>query len=68
MSKNKNFKFILDGRLCKGCGICSALCPQAALTAGPDGRPAMTEAGRCVGCALCELRCPDFAIRLEQAS
>jgi 2-oxoglutarate ferredoxin oxidoreductase subunit delta len=54
----------VDLRLCKGCGICVALCPQGVLAAdGPAVRVVAPES--CTRCRLCELHCPDFAIDLD---
>ena len=54
----------VDLRLCKGCGICVALCPQGVLVAeGPAVRVVAPES--CTRCRLCELHCPDFAIDLD---
>lgn len=54
----------VNEKWCKGCGICIAFCPGKVFTAGPYGKPAVTNPDACTSCGLCELRCPDFAIDL----
>lgn len=55
----------LERGLCKGCGICIALCPKAVYDADIDGKPVAARAEDCVGCKLCQYRCPDFALKVE---
>jgi 2-oxoglutarate ferredoxin oxidoreductase subunit delta len=63
----------LNAAYCKGCLICVAACPTAAIKA--SGRinskgyllPAEDDMHRCTGCNLCETVCPDFAITIETA-
>ena len=63
MAKTK-FRFVLDERLCKSCGICIQLCPAKVLAKAPNGRPVVVDEPACVGCKTCEYHCPDFAIRI----
>ena len=43
--------FLLEARLCKGCGICTALCPRHAPgTATGRGRPVFARPEDCVLC------------------
>ena len=50
---------------CKGCDICSRVCPEYCLEVGIDGKLALVDAEACTGCRLCELLCPDFAIAVS---
>ena len=61
---DKKFKFVLNKKYCKTCGICYTLCPKNVLGSDKSGRPKVVNADACVLCRLCEYRCPDFAIRM----
>ena len=56
----------VDGKLCKGCGICVDVCPKKALVLGEvnpaTGYPNPVLRGDCVGCRICMWFCPDQAI------
>ena len=60
----------IDEGLCKGCALCTAVCPKDLIfMAGdrftPKGyRPAelVDPDGECTGCAICAVICPDAAI------
>ena len=65
MKTLQKLNFLLDSRLCKSCGICIAICPQAVLAANGNAQPVPVNADSCVLCKLCEYHCPDFAIRVE---
>jgi 2-oxoglutarate ferredoxin oxidoreductase subunit delta len=55
----------IDVAWCKGCGICTALCPKGALEL--VGEKAHLKADNtCVLCGQCEQHCPDYAIYLKQ--
>jgi 2-oxoglutarate ferredoxin oxidoreductase subunit delta len=47
--------------LCKGCGICAALCPKV-LKMNGIGKVMVSNQSLCTGCRNCESHCPDFAI------
>ncbi|PKL24875.1 MAG: glycyl-radical enzyme activating protein [Spirochaetae bacterium HGW-Spirochaetae-3] len=47
---------------CLGCGACIAVCPEGALSIGPDG--VAIDRGSCVGCGACAAECPSAAIEL----
>jgi len=53
---------------CKGCDICSRVCPEYCLAVDGDGAVAVVRPDACTGCRLCELLCPDFAISVARAS
>jgi 2-oxoglutarate ferredoxin oxidoreductase subunit delta len=66
-------RIIVDGRYCKGCGLCVAVCPRDCIVLDPETitdkgyHPAMlTDESRCTGCASCALMCPDVAITVER--
>ena len=50
---------------CKGCDICSRVCPEYCLAVDVDGRLNIIDPEACTGCRLCELLCPDFAIEIH---
>jgi 2-oxoglutarate ferredoxin oxidoreductase subunit delta len=58
----------VDGRFCKGCGICVHLCSKHALELSKEVNsrgfytPQLTKVDECTECRQCELYCPDFAI------
>lgn len=56
----------LERALCKGCGICIALCPKNVFDADIEGKPLTARADACIGCKLCQYRCPDFALKVEE--
>ncbi len=49
---------------CKGCDICSRVCPEYCLAVDVDGKLTIVDAEACTGCKLCEALCPDFAIEI----
>jgi len=50
---------------CKGCDICSRVCPEYCLAVNTDGELTITNPDACTGCRLCEMLCPDFAITIR---
>ncbi len=50
---------------CKGCDICSRVCPEHALLLDADGALTVADDDACTGCRLCEILCPDFAISIR---
>jgi indolepyruvate ferredoxin oxidoreductase beta subunit len=50
---------------CKGCDICSRVCPEYCLELDVNGKLAVVNAKACTGCRLCVLLCPDFAIEIH---
>jgi len=54
-----------DPAVCLGCGVCEAVCPQAAvhLTSPPDAH-AVVDASVCRGCGICAAECPSGAIQV----
>ncbi len=50
---------------CKGCDICSRVCPEYCLAVNLDGKLKVVNPEACTGCRLCELLCPDFAIAIH---
>lgn len=59
----------VDDFFCKGCGLCTTVCPKHIVELNPD---VITDKGyhpahcidqtQCTGCATCAVMCPDVAI------
>lgn len=62
---SKEITININDKLCKQCGICSALCPKQVLEQSYGSYPKVAHLDACIGCKLCALRCPDFAIEVE---
>ena len=60
----------IESDLCKGCELCTTVCPQGILQMSHEGfnargyRPVqlIDPEGKCTGCALCALLCPDVVL------
>ncbi len=63
---------VIDVDRCKGCELCTTVCPQGILQMSTDCfnargyRPVVLvdPDGRCTGCALCALICPDVVLTI----
>jgi len=61
-------RIMISEELCKGCGICIALCPLKVL--GRSDKlssrgvypPVPVNGNKCTGCRICQYYCPDLAI------
>jgi 2-oxoglutarate ferredoxin oxidoreductase subunit delta len=62
----KQYYHIVFEDWCKGCGICSALCPKKVIGQGKNGKPVIERPDECIGCRFCEQHCPDFAITVKE--
>ncbi len=57
---------VLDEDRCKGCGLCTSVCPAKILRLAEDRFNAkgyhpveVVDMDRCTGCAMCAAICPD---------
>ena len=55
----------IDEGQCVGCAICADICPEVALTMGPDDLRPTWLADRCTLCGECVVECPTAAITLN---
>ena len=58
---------------CKGCGLCTGVCPKGILKLSEDKinkkghHPAVcVDMEACIGCASCATMCPDCIIKVER--
>ncbi|MDK2926451.1 MAG: 2-oxoglutarate ferredoxin oxidoreductase subunit delta [Bacillota bacterium] len=63
-------KVVFNEDRCKGCGLCTTVCPNKILALGDKinklgYHPATsTDPDKCTGCALCARMCPDCVIEV----
>ncbi|TFG15576.1 4Fe-4S dicluster domain-containing protein [Candidatus Thorarchaeota archaeon] len=63
---------IIDSEFCKGCHLCTHICPHDVLETSDevDNRgfylPVVKDLESCRVCHLCEMHCPDFAIAVVE--
>ena len=61
-------RIVISEELCKGCGICIALCPLRVLGRSDNLSsrgvypPVPVNGNKCTGCRICQYYCPDLAI------
>ncbi len=62
-------RIIIDQDRCKGCELCTTVCPQnvivmdeSVLNAKGYHPAAFVDNGECTGCAVCAVICPDVCI------
>jgi|LSQX01.2.fsa_nt_gb 2-oxoglutarate ferredoxin oxidoreductase subunit delta len=67
------FKVTIDIERCKGCELCSSVCPQKIITIDWDiinakgfNAVKVTDQTKCTGCCSCVKICPDIAIEIER--
>jgi len=65
-------KVIINESLCKGCELCTSVCPKKILKLSEDKInhkgyfPAeCIDVEKCIGCTFCALICPDVAIEIQ---
>ena len=66
-------KVIFDEQKCKGCELCTTVCPKKIVVMAKDRinskgfHPAeVKEMDKCIGCKSCALICPDVVIVVER--
>jgi len=66
-------KLTFNEELCKGCGLCIALCPKKILELDASKvnqkgyNPARcVDLGACISCAICAKICPDSVITVRK--
>lgn len=66
-------KVTFNEELCKGCGLCTTVCPKKIVVLSKDKintkgyHPAtVTDMDECIGCAFCATICPDVVITVEK--
>jgi 2-oxoglutarate ferredoxin oxidoreductase subunit delta len=66
-------RVIFDEERCKGCELCTTVCPKGIVIMARDRmnskgyHPAtVIEMDKCIGCAFCARICPDVVIEVEK--
>lgn len=66
-------KVTVDERVCKGCGLCTIVCPKKIveldhIKLNEKGyNPAcIISIEQCIACGMCAIMCPDSAITVEK--
>lgn len=69
VGRKKDRVFVIDRDRCKGCRICTSICPYDALFMSKKktyrGYFYPVENGNCTGCRQCLYACPDFVLSIH---
>lgn len=72
MAKAKG-KVIIEENRCKGCGLCTTVCPvnivtldTARINAKGYHPVTITDMDKCIGCTNCATMCPDNVLTVER--
>ena len=72
LSQHSNISPQVKKKLCKGCELCMAWCPQSAIfmeshkpETGDEKKVAFIDSKKCIGCGECILSCPNSAIQIQ---
>ena len=63
-------KIVIDGEICKGCGLCVGVCPEKCLEISVEFNKAgyhpavFVGEERCTSCGFCYMACPDVCIEV----
>ena len=67
------YHHVIDEKICKGCGLCVAVCPKNILEISTEvntkGYYPVYQARPedCIRCTMCCVMCPDVAITIAEA-
>lgn len=66
-------KVTFNDELCKGCELCTSVCPKGIITMSNDKINSkgyhiatVVDKEKCSGCACCAIICPDVVIKVEK--
>ncbi len=65
-------KWILEPERCKGCGLCTTVCPKEIVYLSDNlnrqgyRTSAITSQEACISCGFCALICPDVAVEVSR--
>ncbi|MBM3315184.1 4Fe-4S dicluster domain-containing protein [candidate division WOR-3 bacterium] len=68
----KVFRTSIEKNRCKGCELCTRVCPKQVLAMSKDINDkgyfysTVVDQAACIGCRFCAFQCPDVAIELSQ--
>jgi uncharacterized protein len=72
LSQHSNIAPKVKGKTCKGCGLCTAWCPQEAISMetrepapGKKRTVAVITPDKCIGCGECILTCPSGSVQIQ---
>jgi 2-oxoglutarate ferredoxin oxidoreductase subunit delta len=73
MAKDKKFRVVIRGDICKGCRLCVEFCPKDCIALTSDKLNArgvqfaeFVDPDACIGCRACSTVCPEAAIEVFQ--
>lgn len=64
---------IIDFERCKGCRLCTEVCPKKIISVDYEKHnlkgyytAVCTDNEQCISCSMCAVMCPDYAITVER--
>ena len=69
---SRNIKVFFNTEKCKGCELCTSVCPNGLLTMSKTlnkkgyAVACITDESKCIGCLSCAIMCPDQVISVYE--